>query len=216
MKKGQTSLLNGIENILFPMEYCRITQGDMVGTHKGAYAVDLAGKDEGRDVAYFPFSARSVYLGNTNPEGNAVIWQSLNPVRFADGTVDYCCMLIVHDNDPTGFQVGRQYKQGQQMAQEGTAGKASGNHLHVEVAKGKYTGKAYIQNSFGVYMLPNGIPIEKACFMDDTTILAGKADWKYTKDIADNASVSKEQYDKVCKERDELKMKIDAVRIAIQ
>ncbi|MGL4754237.1 MAG: hypothetical protein ACRCXB_17840 [Aeromonadaceae bacterium] len=186
MKKGQTSVRDGIEDILFPMETCNITQGDMVGTHKGAYATDLAGRDTGRDYAYFPFSAKSVYLApkdKVSVEGNAVVWESLNKVRFADGTIDYCCILVIHDNDPSGFEVGKQYKQGQQMAQEGTAGKATGNHLHIEFARGKYTGKPYVKNSYGVYMLPGNRPIEKCTFMDDTQIIQGKADWKYLKDV---------------------------------
>lgn len=185
MKKGQTSVRNGIEDILFPMEICNITQGDNVGTHSGTYAVDLAGKDTGRDFAYFPFSAKSVAL-DTARNGNAVIWESLNKVRFADGTVDYCCMMIIHDNDPTGFAVGSVYKQGQQMAQEGTAGFATGNHLHVEVKKGKFERGVYgmyDKNKFGVYHLRSNIPIEKACFMDGTTIKSGTANWKYLKDV---------------------------------
>lgn len=183
MKPGQTSIRDGIEDILFPMEVCNITQGDNGQlSHMGAYATDLAGKDTGRDVAYFPFSARSVFLDSPK-NGNAVIWESLNKVRFADGTIDYCCLLVVHDNDPSGFEVGKTYKQGQQMAQEGTAGQATGNHLHMEFARGKYTGKPYIKNEYGVYELPNNRPIETCTFMDNTTIKVGVADWKYIKDV---------------------------------
>ncbi|MDF9824695.1 hypothetical protein M2475_000923 [Breznakia sp. PF5-3] len=194
MKKGQTSVRNGIEDILFPMEICNITQGDNEGTHKGTYAVDLAGKDSGRDYAYFPFSARSVALDSAK-NGNAVIWESLHKVRFADGTIDYCCMMVIHDNDPTGFSIGSSYKQGVQMAQEGTAGIASGNHLHVEVAKGKYQrGNAgmYEKNKYGIYHLKNNMPIEKVCFMDNTKIIRGIADWKYLKDVDD--AISKKLY----------------------
>ena len=185
MKKGQTSIRNGIEDILFPMEVCNITQGDNVGTHRGTCAVDLAGKDTGRCIAYFPFNARSVAL-DSKVNGNAVIWESINKVRFADGTVDYCCMMVIHDNDSRGFEVGKSYKQGQQMAQEGTAGNANGNHLHIEVKKGKFekgTYGMYDRNVFGVYHMRNNIPIEKACFMDGTTIKQGVANWKYLKDV---------------------------------
>lgn len=73
------------------------------------------------------------------------------------------------------------------MAEEGTAGNAHGNHLHVEFAKGKFkrstNGSMYGQNSKGVYHLNNNIPIEKACFMDNTIMKVGVADWKYLKDV---------------------------------
>lgn len=195
MKKGQTSVRNGIEDILFPMEVCNITQGDNVGTHKGTYAVDLAGKDTGRDTAYFPFSAKSVAL-DSYANGNAVIWESLNKVRFADGTIDYACIMVIHDNDATGYAVGSSYKQGQQMAVEGTAGIATGNHLHIEIKKGKFERGnfgMYQQNVYGVYHMKNNMPIENACFMDNTTIKAGKAEWKYLKDVPVTETPSKPQ-----------------------
>lgn len=184
MKKNTRYVKNGYEAIMFPMETCNITQGDNVGSHLGTYAVDLTGKDTRRDYAYFPFSAVSKAL-DVPQNGNAVCWESLNKVLFADGTIDYCTMLVVHDNDPTGTSPGNKYSQGQQMAQEGTAGKATGNHLHIEVAKGKFT-KMYTRNAQGTAHLPNNIPIEKACFMDDTVIIKGVANWKYLKDIVDN------------------------------
>lgn len=186
MKKGQTSVRLGIEDVLFPMEICNITQGDFEGTHAGTYAVDLAGKDTGRDYAYFPFSAKSVAL-DTAKNGNAVIWESVSPVRFADGSIDYCCMMVIHDNDPSGFAIGSMYKQGQQMAQEGTSGNATGNHLHIEVAKVRYAGGTYgmyDRNAFGTYHLRNNMPIEQVCFMDDTMIVRGNGTWKYRDDVS--------------------------------
>lgn len=180
MKKGQTSKRGGYEDILFPMEICNITQGDNTGTHKGTYATDLAGKDTGRDLFYAPFSVVCKAVDAAN--GNAVWWESQNKVRFADGTIDYATIMIVHDNSLGGIYVGAKYKQGIQIAQEGTAGKATGNHLHFEIAKGKYD-HMYDLNKYGVYHLPNNMPIENACFMDNTTIKQGIAKWKYLKDV---------------------------------
>lgn len=195
MNKGQVSIRDGVEDVLFPMEYCNITQGDLVGTHAGTYAVDLAGKDTGRDFAYFPFSAKSVALDSTK-NGNAVIWESLNKVRFANGLIDYCCMMVIHDNDATGFAVGSSYAQGTQMAQEGTAGYAIGNHLHIEVARGRYSGGTYgmyDRNAQGVYHLRNNMPIEDVCFMDQTVILNGKGNWRYIGSDINNKSYTKQK-----------------------
>ena len=190
MRKGQTSIRNGIQDVLYPMPHMRLTQGDNVGTHKGTYAIDDAGRDGGKDFAYFPVDMESVYL-DTVANGNAVFWQSLKPVRFADGSIDYLTMLVIHDDDPTGTAKGNRYRQGIQMAQEGTAGNATGNHLHFEFAKGKHQyGKTlkgntsvYNQNKHGVWHLKNNMPVEDVCFMDGTEIIGGRADWKYLTDV---------------------------------
>lgn len=178
MKPGQKSKRNGYEDILFPMEYCNVTQGDFEGTHAGTYAADLAGRDSGRDLAYFPFSA---VCKATNPsDGNAVWWQSQNKVRFADGTIDYCTIMILHDNNLNGIYVGAKYGQGEQMAQEGTAGNATGNHLHFEIAKGAFNHQ-YDQNSQGIWHLPNNMAIENACFIDNTVLMGNCANWSWKK-----------------------------------
>lgn len=183
MYKGQRSIRGGIEDILIPMQYFRCTSGDFENNHPW-YACDMAGKDGGQEPAYFPFSAKCVAV-NPN-DGNAVWWQSLRKVRFADGTVDYCTMMVLHDNSLSGIYVGAEYSQGQQMAVEGNKMGTSygkiGNHLHFEIAKGKFT-KQYAKNNKGYY-LPNGLPIEKCCFADGTHFLnGGDWDWKYVKDV---------------------------------
>lgn len=179
MKKGQTSVRGGIQDILIPMEFFRCLQGDFEGNHP-SYACDLSGKDTGRDVAYAPCDVVCVA---TNPnDGNTVWWQSQNKVRFADGTIDYLTMMIIHDNNLDGIYVGAKYNQGQQIAQEGTAGMANGNHLHIEVAKGKFTSK-YAKNAKGYY-LPKSQAIETVCFADGTTfVTSSNWNWKYTKDV---------------------------------
>lgn len=187
MKKGQTSVRGEIQDILIPMEYFRCLQGDFEGNHP-SYACDMSGKDTGRDLAYAPCDVVCVA---TNPnDGNTVWWQSQNKVRFADGTIDYLTMMIIHDNNLDGIYVGAKYSQGQQIAQEGTAGMANGNHLHIEVAKGKFTTK-YAKNAKGFY-LPNSTAIETVCFADGTTfVTSSNWNWKYTRDVpATSASTS--------------------------
>ena len=184
MKKGQTSKRGGIQDILFPMEYMNITQGNNGQySHQGANALDLAGKDTGRDLFYAPFDVRCVATGDRNTEGNAAFWQSVNQVRFADGTVDYATIMVLHDNSLNGIYPGATYKQGVQIGQEGTAGNATGNHNHFEIAKGKFTHK-YDLNKFGIYHLPRSISADQACFVDGTTILnANGMKWKKLADV---------------------------------
>lgn len=201
MKKGQTSKLNGVQDILFPMQYMNITQGNNGQfSHQGVNALDLAGKDTGRDLFYAPFDVKCVATGDRNTEGNAAFWESTNKVRFADGTIDYATIMVLHDNSLAGIYPGVRYTQGTQIGQEGTAGYATGNHNHFEIAKGKFTHK-YDQNNYGVYHLPRSISADKCCFVDNTTILNGNGmKWKKLSDVkADNSKPepSKEKVDQI-------------------
>ncbi|MEG0264973.1 MAG: hypothetical protein RR641_03275 [Erysipelotrichaceae bacterium] len=184
MIKGQTLVIQGYEVPLFPMQYCNITQGDMVGTHSGTYAIDNAGRNQGIDAIYAPVTMKHVARDTTTIGGNAAFFQSISKVLFADGTIDYITFMFIHDNYINDYHVGQVFKQGQEFGDEGSAGLATGNHSHIEVAKGKWRGyPLYNKNAYGTYYLPNNIPIEHACVMDQTIILAGIADWKYAADI---------------------------------
>lgn len=183
MRQYQTSVRGGYEDILCPMEVLNVTQGDNMGTHKGTYAADLAGSDTGRDLFYAPFSVVCKAIDEKN--GNAVWWESLNKVRFADGTIDFATIMTIHDNNLSGIYIGATYAQGTQIAQEGMAGYATGNHIHFEIAKGTYD-HMYDRNEYGVYHLPGNMPMEKACFGDDTIMrgYASRWTWTYTGDAS--------------------------------
>ena len=184
MKKGQTSKRGCYQDVLFPMEYMNVTQGNNGQfSHMGVNALDLAGKDTGRDLFYAPFDVKCVATGDRNTEGNAAFWESTQKVRFADGTIDYATIMVLHDNSLSGIYPGVRYTQGTQIGQEGTAGFATGNHNHFEIAKGKFNHK-YDQNKFGVFHLPKSISADKACFVDNTTILNGNGmKWKKLADV---------------------------------
>lgn len=179
MKKEQTSVKNGIQNILFPVEHLNISQGNNGSySHQGINALDLAGYQGGCSPVYAPFDA--VCIGIDEPNlGNAVFWQSQKKVRFADGTLDYATIMLMHDNDLTGIYIGAKFSQGTQIGNAGTAGRATGNHTHFEIAKGKFSHKYDQNNSTGVYHLPNSISADKCCFIDGTDILDGNGmKWK--------------------------------------
>lgn len=180
MKLNQKSVTNGVQNIIFPMQYMNITQGnDGRYSHQGVYALDLAGKDGGRDPFYAPFDVVCRAIDSAT-NGNAEFWESQKPVRFADGSIDYATIMVLHDNSTDGVYVGAKYAQGTQIAMEGTAGNATGNHNHFEIAKGKFS-KMYNRNQYGVYHLPNSTNAANCCFADDTIIINGDGmAWKYT------------------------------------
>lgn len=181
MKKNQTSKRGGIQDILCPFTDMCITQGsgyaDGNFSHKGTRAVDVRGKTAGvKEPYYAPFDCKAVAIDKLYGQ---TIWQSINKVRFADGTIDYCTFITVHD-DTHNIGIGYKAKQGEQIGNMGVAGYATGVHCHIEFAKGK---QYLAKNKYGIYGLTNAVEIEQACFMDNTNIIVGVADWKYLKDV---------------------------------
>lgn len=172
MKKGQKLTKGGYQLLGFPMEYMNVTQGNNVGTHLGTNAMDNAGKDTGIDETIAPCDCHLVAY-DTAQNGNAVFLQSDNKVLFRDGTVDYATFMFIHDNYIEDIKRVRNFKQGDTFGDEGTTGYATGNHSHIEVAKGKFT-HCYDRNAQGTYHLPNNVSADLA-FVTDGTIIKNKA-----------------------------------------
>ncbi|MBQ7385535.1 MAG: RICIN domain-containing protein [Ruminococcus sp.] len=169
---------NNYEYAMFPMTTLNVTQG--VGgsySHAGTLAIDIAGKDGGIESAYAPFTGtiRQIYKGYH-------VWlESSNPVIWADGTIDYMTILVVHDNDTSDLYKGKVIKQGERFFEEGTAGRADGNHIHLEVSKGKMTGSGWHENQYGTWTVNNPVNPFDALFLSDTTIVKNTKgyNWRY-------------------------------------
>lgn len=121
---------SGHEVCLFPLEYMNISNPE----HQ-LYAIDFLGwSSTGRRYdcpCYAPFSGSVVYTGNDH---NMIYWSS-NPVRCADGTLSDVTVLVAHSNTaPSG--VGTTFTQGDLWYHTGNYGVSTGDHLHMEVAKG--------------------------------------------------------------------------------
>lgn len=74
------------------------------------------------------------------------LWKSLNPVHFADGTIDYLSLICYHDNDISNnnyFTIGTIKNQGEIFFHTGTGGSASGDHVHIETGKGQQNTPVY-------------------------------------------------------------------------
>ena len=159
-----------MEKPLYPSPYMRITQGYMTGTHLNSYAIDDAGSDSGIDYINAPFTGviRKIYSGDANE-----VWlESSEPVIYPDGTVDYMTMMFAHDNDVSNLFVGKVINRGERFYEEGTKGNASGNHVHMECGRGKFTGSDWHQNSAGYWSINNGKNPTECLWIDDSiTIL---------------------------------------------
>ena len=185
MKKGQTSKTGNYQNILCPFTYMYMTQ-DANGSlsHQGSTAIDVRGSKSGvKEPYYAPVDVKCVNVDKTYC---FVWWQSVNKVRYADGTIDYVTFLTGHDETINAYK-GMTIKQGVQIGNMGKGGNATGVHCHIEVGKGQQT--TWKKNSKGVWCIPNQVAFEKVFFMDNTTIKNCNKPWKYTKDIK-NTSIT--------------------------
>lgn len=155
-----------MEKPLYPSPYMRITQGYMMGTHADSYAIDDAGSDSGIDFIVAPFTGgiRKIYVGDANE-----VWlESSEPVIYPDGTVDYMTMMFAHDNDVSNLFVGKVLNRGERFYEEGTKGNASGNHVHMECGRGKFTGSGWHLNRAGYWSINNGKNPTECLWTDDS------------------------------------------------
>lgn len=138
----------GNEVALFPMEYLYMSQGE----HQ-LYALDFEGWGANGRIwncpCYAPFTCRVTFTGNDHN----MICQSLNPVRFVDGTLDYATVLVAHSETPPA-PLGTVFTQGQLWYHTGNYGYSTGDHLHMEVAKGKKswaTGGLHLKDAYHMW-----------------------------------------------------------------
>jgi len=168
-----------LQYAIFPMKYLNISQGVNGGySHYNSNAIDLAGRGSGTDTVYAPFDCvvKRIYT-----PCNGVWIESTNKVIFADGTIDYMTILLLHDNNISNLYVGKIIKQGEAFYQEGTKGKATGNHVHLNVARGKYKSNGWYEKSKDVWELYNSIHPEKAFYLAEDTVVINGYNYKWKK-----------------------------------
>jgi len=152
-----------MEKAVFMMDYLNISQkANDSFSHQGDKAIDLAGKDNGIDSFKAPFTGviKRIY---TNV--NAVWLESIDKVKYADGTVDYMTILTMHDDDISDLKVGKIIKQGEIYYDEGRKGYTTGNHIHLAIGKGKFLGSGWYQNQYGNYVINNQYDVYKALYL---------------------------------------------------
>lgn len=166
-----------MQKAVLMMDYLNISQkADGGFSHRGDKALDLSGKDRGIDSLKAPFTGivKRIYT-----PANAVWLESVDKVKYADGTVDYMTVLTMHDDDVSNLKVGDVIKQGTIYYNEGTRGKATGNHIHLACGKGKFTGNGWYKNQYDSWCINNQYDVYKALFLFDTVKVLnnGGYDW---------------------------------------
>lgn len=175
-----------MEKAKFIMPTMAVTQGYDMGTHKGAFALDLGGEDAGIDWVLAPFTG-TIKCVLSGSYGNWYWFESNEEVLCANGEITKLVAMFGHDNK-VRHKVGDVIKQGEPLCAEGTSGNATGNHCHFELGKGNYVGTWY-KNSDGVYMLYNAVkPNEYLCVPDDYVIKNdGGYAWKKESEVKEPA-----------------------------
>lgn len=167
------------------MKYVNITQVPNGGySHKGRLAVDNAGKDAGIDDVFAPYDCKVVWK-DTGSAKTGILIENTGEVLCADGIKrgpQQIQLMLWHDNNITDLYVGKEIKQGVVFYQEGTAGNASGNHLHFNVGLFDYTsGYPMVKNSDGNWEVKSEVDPTKIFFVDDSNIVIKTAGMNWVK-----------------------------------
>ena len=165
---------DGYEVMLFPLEYMYMSQGEGGGySHAGTLQIDFLGWGSFGRVLRCPYYApcTCTCVGTTDPSTNNRIYQSVNQVHLADGTLGYVTFECAHDLAPA-HNVGDIIIQGQLLGHTGTAGNVTGDHLHYQCARGTYAGWEQVPPNNN-WQLRNEMHIYDACYVNDTTIVEG-------------------------------------------
>ncbi len=145
----------GEDLALFPADSMRITQGAYdTYSHMRQNALDIQPTNS---MAFAPFNAQIVRKDVGYAVCNGVWIQSVDKVRYADGSYDYMTVLYMHDDNIDNLSVGQMLTQGEYFYHSGTTGNSSGAHIHIAVYRGQYhenmpfaTGDVYAEDAFFV------------------------------------------------------------------
>lgn len=187
---------DGLEVMLFPLAYMNISQGEGGSySHAGSKNIDFMGWNQyGRVLQcpyYAPCSLKCVAI--PDPNANARVWQSIDKVHLADGTIDYVTIMFAHDDAPPTLNSVR--TQGDLIGRTGTTGNVTGDHVHMNVAKGDYQGMEQVPPR-NVWQLKNSISIYNACYVNDTVIVNGDGyNWKtWTGGVTPTPTIKKNKF----------------------
>ena len=174
---------NGKQNVVFPLEYMYLTQGEGGSTsHQGTLAMDFQGMSSYSTRRYnCPYYAPvDLQLVARPDDANHVyVYTSLDQVNFIDGTTGFFTIMVNHDN--AIFNIGRRVNQGYLLGHTGTWGNGAaggvGDHVHIEAKRGVWEG--LVQNSQGVWCMKNADHLYNLIGVNDTVLLVdGGYNWQ--------------------------------------
>lgn len=132
-------LPGGVQLAQFPADTIRVTQGEYGSfSHYEGSSQELAidfGFPTVQWPLYAPFDAEVIQVLDEYAQVN---WRSTVKVMGADGTLhDDLVFIIVHDDNWHRWSVGDTIKKGEHIGNSGNSGYSEGDHLHLQVIKGR-------------------------------------------------------------------------------
>lgn len=165
----------------FPMKVITITNGYGNGTgHPYSYALDIAGKDGGKDEVYAFADCKVTKLyqprlknGKIDTSHSPEVWlTSTKPVLCANGYYGIMTMSLTHSSDVYNMKLGQTFKQGQVVCHEGNQGISYGNHIHMELSKGSAVGwDKVIKNGKTYYINKDKVKPEEYLFARENAVV---------------------------------------------
>lgn len=137
-KRNATTAISSSQNYekaWFPAPVMNLTQIAYESySHSGCNVIDIA--PGGRVFA--PFTGKIVYK---NERWGYVLFQSLDKVQFANGTVDYLTMGLMHDSNISDLKIGQVIRQGQEFYDAGGMGAGNPNAYATHCEIGLFRGQ---------------------------------------------------------------------------
>ena len=162
-----------MDNLCFGMEYLNITQLPGGSYSHANQAVDLGGRDAGKDIWYARgetyWKCTCCWYSGTNTYHFLSCDSKGKPIKVhcADGKDRVVTVSLTHDLNK--HKIGRLYHN-EKMYQEGTKypyeGKVTGNHIHLEIAEGDVRKRYKAKN--GTWTLYNELNPLEVMFVDDS------------------------------------------------
>lgn len=182
-----------MEKAILNVDVLNISQGMNDNfSHNGDLAIDIT------SLKYLkaPFTGKIMRIYENC---NAVWLESIEPVEYSDGTIDYMTIMTLHDNDISNIKVGQIVKQGDVYYNPGIKGYVTGPHIHVSVGRGKFTGNGWYKNNYGYWCINNQYDITKALFLhSDVQIVSSPYQWKsaiYYETVVQKKSIEELAYE---------------------
>lgn len=180
-----------MDKLVFGMHHLAISQiGTLIDgqphySHPN-YALDLVGEDTGIDFWKNMESETCFFCAGsfgTRETGNTRFFITCDetgkatPVMCADGKERIITLAMTHSNKD--YEIYKIYRPGDEMFREGTAGKATGNHIHIEVAEGAQRTKHW-DADLGVYRMKNEMnPVDAFFILEPFTTVVDTKGLKF-------------------------------------
>ena len=170
-----------MDRLVFGMHHLNISQvGTLIDgkphySHPN-YALDLCGEDTGIDYWFNKESDTCFYCSGafgTKKTGNTRFFVSCDAqgkqkkVMCADGKERVVTLALTHSGKD--YRLYHIYTPNEVLYQEGTQGKATGNHIHLEVAEGSVKTKYYDNNLKCYRMVGEFNPVDAFFILDSFT-----------------------------------------------